>query len=142
MSAYDWSCSAETQECYDSADYTGRCLQDTEAVALYWEDTQQQTPSAALTSEQFGTSLFVRPIGDVNGDGKADLIVVEQGGNDFLQQQLYLFLGRTSFSGEILLGTASATWSAPAAVPGFVTELPLLVDEHRRGGRCQRRQGG
>ncbi len=129
LSAYQWYCNADAQECYSYANEYGACLYDQKAVALLWDDIADEAPAASFASATTFPSdskpypevaLSVSPIGDVNADGRADLIVVEQGGNDFLQQQLHLFLGREGFSGEILLSTADASWSPPAAVPGMV----------------------
>jgi hypothetical protein len=82
------------------------------AELLFWDDVGSDAPTAVFYSEEMETNVNTRPVGDVNGDGRADFIVLETSfGEDGLVQTIYLFLGRSSIAGDIPFTSADASWN-------------------------------
>ncbi|MFA4873930.1 MAG: hypothetical protein WC956_10605 [bacterium] len=88
------------------------CPQPMQTELLYWDNITSPEPTAVFASGALDPTLVARSVGDVNGDGKSDFIVVETV-NDQMGpvQMIYLFLGRDVFSGTIALGNADASWT-------------------------------
>ncbi len=86
------------------------------AELLYWDNVSDPIApvqqAATFYSEKQRSYLMARSVGDVSGDGKSDFIVLEMAMGELgFEQTLYLFLGRNSFSGEIPLSSANASWT-------------------------------
>ncbi len=86
-------------------------------------------------------TMAVRSIGDVNGDGRNDFIIMENGIDRFtgdIVQDLYLFLGRDDFSGDIEMASADAHMLQPA-YPDI--ELPVLSSSVNPGSSAPPPEG-
>lgn len=124
-----WSCSEDTQTCISPSLYYGPCLQDQQGKVLLWDDIESAAPTGTILAESLGTSLAAWPVGDINSDGRSDMLVIEsEGPNDAnVPQTVYLITGTSALTGEISTATAAASWAPPAPAPAASPWYPNAV---------------